>query len=183
MNLIKIQNELKAPKNQFNKFGNYKYRNQEDILEAVKPLLLKYGCSLILTDKLRTLNGMTFVESKAELIDGELRTVVKASAGIEPQKGMTLAQCFGSSSSYARKYALNGLFLIDDTNDNDSREKATETTKQPIKVNSENDLQITETLANCKSIDDLTMLWDSLEADEQKRFKALFSAARSKMMI
>jgi hypothetical protein len=181
-NLIKIQNELKAPKNQFNKFGNYKYRNQEDILEAVKPLLLKYNCQLTLSDKLKTLNNVMFVEVTATFKDGEFETIVKAQAGIEPQKGMTLAQCFGSSSSYARKYALNGLFLIDDTKDDDSKDNSIKSAPQAAKQTQTgaNDLNITEALANCQSKEDLALLYDSLDESEQNRFKPLFAKAKIK---
>ena len=122
--LIKVQNELKAPKNQYNGFGKYKYRNCEDILEAVKPLLLKHNLILYLSDEVRQVGDIIYVEATAMIEDSDSpgnAFTSKAQAGIEPnKKGMDLAQSFGSSSSYARKYALNGLFLIDDTKDSDS---------------------------------------------------------------
>jgi len=119
--LVKIQNELKAPKNQFNAFGKYKYRNQEDILEAVKPLLYKHGLSLTITDEIHEVGDLIYVQAEAVITDGENYVSTTAQAGIDPnRKGMDIAQSFGSSSSYARKYALNGLFLIDDTKDADS---------------------------------------------------------------
>jgi len=121
--LLQIQAELKAPKNQFNSFGKYKYRNAEDILEAVKPLLLKYDCELTLSDDIReTQSGLIYVNSTAILRYGqEDSTMVQAQAGIDVnRKGMDIAQSFGSSSSYARKYALSGLFLLDDTKDADA---------------------------------------------------------------
>lgn len=119
--LVKIQNELKAPKNQFNAFGKYKYRNQEDILEAVKPLLFKYGLHLTITDEIHQVGDLIYVQAEAVITDGENYVSTTAQAGIDPnRKGMDIAQSFGSSSSYARKYALNGLFLIDDTKDADS---------------------------------------------------------------
>ncbi len=123
--LILIQNELKAPKSQFNAFGKYKYRSVEDILEAVKPLLLKYECTLTIEDEVKEVGGLVFIEATASIqVDKEGRTegrAVTAQAGIDiNRKGMDVAQSFGSSSSYARKYALNGLFLIDDTKDPDS---------------------------------------------------------------
>lgn len=117
--LAKIQQELKAPKNQFNKFGNYKYRSCEDILEAIKPHL--NGLALNLTDEVKEAAGYMYVEATAVITDGNKMQAVKAQAGIDPtRKGMDIAQSFGSSSSYARKYALNGLFLIDDTKDADA---------------------------------------------------------------
>lgn len=120
-NLTKIQNELKAPKNQFNKFGNYSYRNQEEILEALKPLLLKYECNLYLWDEIKGCNNITYVEATAEFIDKDFMIKVTAQAGIDINaKGMSQAQAFGASSSYARKYALSGLFLLDDSKDADA---------------------------------------------------------------
>jgi hypothetical protein len=120
-NLIKIQAELKAPKNQTNSFGKYKYRSCEDILEAVKPLLLKYNCQLVISDAIKEAGGVIYCESRIVFTDGLENITVTACAGIEPnRKGMDIAQSFGASSSYARKYALNGLFLIDDTKDADA---------------------------------------------------------------
>ena len=119
--LQQIQAELKAPKNQRNNFGKYNYRSCEDILEAVKPLLKKYNCTLTISDEIKELGNILFVESVAVISDGENQVHTKAQAGIDPnRKGMDIAQSFGSSSSYSRKYALNGLFLIDDTKDADS---------------------------------------------------------------
>lgn len=119
--LIAIQSELKAPKNQFNAFGKYKYRNCEDILEAVKPLLLKYGCTLTIDDEVKEVGGIVFIESTASIQKDLEGRSVTAQAGIDPtRKGMDIAQSFGSSSSYSRKYALSGLLLIDDTKDPDS---------------------------------------------------------------
>jgi len=119
--LRKIQAELKAPKNQRNNFGKYNYRSCEDILEAVKPLLDKHKCTLTISDEVREVCGVLFVEAIVFISDGKDSVHTKAQAGIDPnRKGMDIAQSFGSSSSYARKYALNGLFLIDDTKDADS---------------------------------------------------------------
>lgn len=123
--LILIQNELKSPKSQFNAFGKYKYRNCEDILEALKPLLLKYECTLTMEDEVKEVGGIVFIETTVSIqIDKEGRTegrAVTAQAGIDiNRKGMDVAQSFGSSSSYARKYALSALLLIDDTKDPDS---------------------------------------------------------------
>lgn len=119
--LILIQSELKAPKNQFNAFGKYKYRSCEDILEALKPLLLKYECTLTIEDEVKEVGGIVFIEATAAIQKDNEGRAVTAQAGIEVnKKGMDIAQSFGSSSSYARKYALNGLFLIDDTKDSDA---------------------------------------------------------------
>jgi hypothetical protein len=115
--LIKIQSELKAPKSQFNSFGKYKYRNCEDILEALKPLLLKYECALTIYDQVFQVGDLVYIQSTANLkFKDETTASSTAQAGIDPnRKGMDIGQSFGASSSYARKYALNGLFLIDDS--------------------------------------------------------------------
>ena len=117
--LEKIQKTLKAPKNQTNTFGKYKYRSCEDILEAVKPLL--DGCVVTLSDTIRVVGDRIYVESEATISDGANQINVTAFAR-EPadRKGMDESQITGSASSYARKYALNGLFLIDDTKDADA---------------------------------------------------------------
>jgi len=123
LGLIAIQNELKAPKNQYNSFGKYKYRNCEDILEAVKPLLLINNIMLTLSDKVVNIGEFTFIEATCRLVSegGKVVIITKAQAGIEKAKGMSLAQSFGSCSSYARKYSLNAMFLIDDTKDDDTK--------------------------------------------------------------
>lgn len=119
--LIKVQSELKAPKGQYNSFGKYAYRSAEDILEAVKPLLSKNGLSMRVTDEVLEVGGMTFINATVVVTDGIDKVYSSAQAGIDPnRKGMDIAQSFGSSSSYARKYALNGMFLIDDTKDADA---------------------------------------------------------------
>ena len=119
--LVSIQSELKAPKNQFNSFGKYKYRSAEDILEALKPLLKKYNCYLTITETTKEIAGYLVLTSKVSISDGDKTIFVEAQAGINPErKGMDLAQSFGSSSSYAKKYALGNLFLLDDTKDADA---------------------------------------------------------------
>ncbi len=122
--LVNIQHELKAPKDKFNSFGKYHYRSCESILEAVKPLLKKYNCTLVLLDQSKELCGIPVVTAIAKFTDSKGKeTIVQAEAGVEiNKKGMDVAQTFGASSSYARKYALNGLFLIDDSKDADSDE-------------------------------------------------------------
>lgn len=137
--LLELQNELKAPKSQFNAFGKYKYRKCEDILEAVKPLLKKHNLNLALNDEVKEVGGLIFIEATASITDGTKVVEVKAQAGISERKGMDIAQSFGASSSYARKYALNGLFLIDDTQDGDAEppvQKETVKSKPTLKKDS-----------------------------------------------
>lgn len=120
--LIAIQSELKAPKSQFNKFGGYKYRKAEDILEAVKPLLNKQKCTLTITDDIVMVGNRIYVKATANIKNekGECETTNGWAREEESKKGMDGSQITGASSSYARKYALNGLFAIDDNADSDT---------------------------------------------------------------
>lgn len=124
--LGQIQAELKAPKGQFNDFGKYKYRSCEDILEAVKPLLKKYGLFMTISDRMVEVGGRIYVEACATLfgIDNPKEipqiSVTAYAREEESKKGMDASQVTGAASSYARKYALNGLFCIDDTKDSDA---------------------------------------------------------------
>lgn len=147
--LNKIQNELKAPKGQYNSFGKYKYRSCEDILEAVKPLLEKYKATLQLTDTIELIGERYYIKAVAKIIDIEQpmlsdeeitveNAIVNSAYARESEKkaGMDESQITGTASSYARKYALNGLFLIDDTKDPDTDEYKNQTnkiTKEQIK--------------------------------------------------
>lgn len=123
--LMKIQNELKAPKNKYNSFGNYKYRNAESILEALKPLQVKYSVTTILTDEVLLIGSRYYVKSIATMNDCESEVSISAVAYAreeETKKGMDAAQITGACSSYARKSALCSLLLLDDSNDVDSEE-------------------------------------------------------------
>jgi hypothetical protein len=122
--LVEIQKELKAPKNQRNNFGNYNYRSCEDILEAVKPLANERGCVVLLSDEVKVISERVYVCSTAVLFKADQEQISVTAWAREPltQKGMNEAQITGSASSYARKYALNGLFAIDDTKDADTNE-------------------------------------------------------------
>lgn len=122
-----IRAELKAPKNLYNRFGDYHYRNFETICEAVKPLLAKYGADLIVTDTVVNVGNANYIRATALLTkDGEtIATCEGWAREQETKKGMDTAQISGATSSYARKYAVNGLFLIDDTKDPDSEEYKT----------------------------------------------------------
>lgn len=124
MTLSQIQFELKAPKSQFNKFGHYAYRSNDDILKAAKPLLKKYGDNLSLTDEPVLVGDWHYIKATAKFIDkdGKETTVTGYARESVSKKGMDDSQITGTASSYARKYALNGLFLIDDTKDADTSE-------------------------------------------------------------
>ena len=174
--LINIQSELKAPKSQYNSFGKYQYRNAEDILEAVKPLLKKNNCHLTITDEIILIGDRYYVKATAEITNG---TEVVATSALareeESKKGMDSAQLTGATSSYARKYALNGLFCIDDTKDSDYNNQGDkgdkvgqESTKQvqtPTKdvKQAPNVPPITEEvkaeIAQAQTSDDINKLW------------------------
>lgn len=133
--LIEVQQELKAPKNQRNTFGNYNYRSCEDIQEALKPVLAKHDATVYLSDKIIVKENLwSYVEATATFVDIETGETVSSNGyarEAEMKKGMDVSQITGSASSYARKYALNGLFLIDDTKDADTDEQHNQTaTKQ-----------------------------------------------------
>lgn len=132
--LVDIQKKLKAPKGQFNKFGKYYYRSCEDILEAVKPILADAGCTLTLSDEVVLIGDRYYVKAIAWLKGEDVDEVVTAYAREADNKaGMDSSQITGTASSYARKYALNGLFCIDDTKDADTDEYANQngTAKKP----------------------------------------------------
>ena len=132
--LLAIQSELNAPKNQKNTFGGYNYLSCEDILEAVKPLLKKHNVTLILSDSMKETNNRVYVEATARLIDIDTQEFVFNTAYAreeETKKGMDGSQVTGASSSYARKYALNGLFCIDDNKDSDKTNVADDEEEKP----------------------------------------------------
>jgi hypothetical protein len=132
--LLNIQAELKAPKGQYNSYGGFNYRSCEDILEAVKPLLSSNKCVLTLSDDITQIGERYYIRAAATLTDvegDEHYTNVAYAREESTKKGMDGAQITGTASSYARKYALNGLFLIDDTKDADTDEHAKQTGAEP----------------------------------------------------
>ena len=135
--LLSVQTELKAPKSQYNGFGKYAYRNAEDIKEAVKPLLVKYEATLIIDINIIEMgNGWIFEEAVAKFVDVETGDSVQAKGYAREaadKKGMDVSQISGSTNSYAAKYAMNGLFLLDDTKDADSDEYHKQNNKQQSK--------------------------------------------------
>ena len=134
MILQQIQNELKAPKSQRNNFGGYNYRSCEDILEALKPVLAKYNAAVLLSDEIVQMGTRWYVKATATLkTENESISVTAFAREAENRKGMDESQITGSASSYARKYALNGLFGIDDTKDADTMDNRA-TYSQPKKA-------------------------------------------------
>lgn len=132
--IVAIQSELKAPKGQYNSFGKYNYRSCEDILEGVKPLLTKHGLVLTIQDSIDLIGDRFYVKATATITDGkeELSTSAYARESLD-KKGMDASQVTGATSSYARKYALNGLLAIDDTKDADTMDNS----KKPVQQTQE----------------------------------------------
>jgi hypothetical protein len=180
--LVLIQTELRAPKNQFNAFGKYKYRSCEDIVEAVKPILAKYECFLNISDTIQEVGGYVFVHATATVVNSEGKAVFStAQAGIEQGKGMSIAQAFGSSSSYARKYALNGLFAIDDTKDADSTNQHGK--EEEPKLSKEDFQTWSDTLGQVSTNEELIRLYGDNRTivDKYVEVKNLFSKRKKEL--
>ena len=190
-----IQSELKAPKNQRNTFGNYNYRSAEDILEAVKPLLKKHSCHLTISDEMVQLGDRFYVKATAllEKNDGSNDITVTAYAREEEsKKGMDSSQITGATSSYARKYALNGLFCIDDTKDADftnthgkEEQPKPKTAKAPAKAEIESDMkQAKEAIEKCKSGEDLMVVWNTFKSLQGvSEFKKILGDAKKRLGV
>ena len=169
--LVDIQQKLKAPKGQMNKFGGYKYRSCEDILEAVKPLL--GDAVLLLNDELVNIGDRYYIKATARFIDWDTEISVDAYAREEEsKKGMDGSQITGTSSSYARKYALNGLFLIDDTKDSDAtnthwtEDKAKE---KPVRERIYSYKKKVETAENAEDVEKLLKHANTLELNDKQK--------------
>lgn len=169
--LMRIQAKLKAPKGQRNTFGNYNYRSCEDILEAVKPLLAEEGCTLTLSDEIELIGDRYYIKATATLKADKEEIQVSAYAREEQaKKGMDSAQVTGATSSYARKYALNGLFCIDDNKDPDTDEytkqkkKAQESAKAEEKITAEMEKNTIE-LASDREVKTFMDMCSSLGVD------------------
>lgn len=177
--LIAIQSELKAPKGQYNSFGKYKYRSAEDILEAVKPLCVKHNVLLTLTDSIELIGERYYVKATARVSDGTKAVEVTALAREDlDKKGMDGSQITGTASSYARKYALNGLFCIDDTKDADTDEYAVKTQgKDPdAKKDAEKKKELETTAISAAEAKTLKGLIEMTGTDEKKLLKSYKAA-------
>ena len=147
--LLQIQSELKAPKGQFNAYGKYKYRSCEDILEAVKPILKKCNCTLLLSDSLVYIGDRYYIKATATLVNAEGKSVSTEAYAREEEtkKGMDASQITGASSSYARKYALNGLLCIDDNKDSDTTNTGDNAPAAPAKASKEDNAEVEKAIA------------------------------------
>lgn len=192
--LAEIQAKLKAPKGQFNSFGKYHYRSAEDILEAVKKVVNPMGFSIVLSDVVGEIGGRVYVQSIATLYNGELEYQATGFAREEEtKKGMDGSQITGAASSYARKYALNGLFAIDDTKDSDatndhgkSQELKVSQAKGSIPAPTQFDIEFKELIADVKgviAIGELKGIWEKLtdEAKSNKEIQQLFNHRKAEL--
>lgn len=165
------QNELKAPKNQYNNFGKYSYRSCEDILEAAKPVCAKHGLLLTVSDEIVQLGERYYVKATARIYDvlgSEHEPITAAALAREPldKKGMDDSQITGAASSYARKYALNGLFCIDDTKDADTQNNSGNGKKTPPKAQSEPEYKCAECGKPFEAYTDGTQTWTAKQVYE-----------------
>jgi len=192
--LAEIQAKLKAPKGQFNSFGKYHYRSAEDILEAVKKVVNPMGFAITLTDDLIFAEGRWYIKSVAELTNGKQTfSSIGLAREEETKKGMDGSQITGAASSYARKYALNGLFAIDDTKDSDatndhgkSQELKVSQAKGAIPAPSKFDIEFKELISDVKSviaIGELKGIWEKLtdEAKANKEIQQLFNHRKAEL--
>lgn len=170
--LAEIQHELKAPKNQFNSFGKYKYRSAEDILEAAKPLCNTRGIVLFINDSIEQVGDRIYIKATASVTDGENTFGVSAYAReAEEKKGMDSSQVTGAASSYARKYALNGLFCIDDTKDADSATNQVHEIRKLMKATDTDEQQFLQWIGSdsVENIQDFNKAINALKAKERKQ--------------
>jgi hypothetical protein len=171
--LIEIQKNLKAPKNQYNSFGKYNYRSAEDILEAVKPLLIKHELLMTISDEIELIGNRVYVKAIVTIVDNEkIITTTAYAREPESRKGMDDSQITGASSSYARKYALNGMFCIDDTKDSDSPQKKDGKVKpKPSLTNNDVDKwakAVKYLKSNIDKLDSIKENYQLTKEDEQK---------------
>lgn len=178
--IIAVQQKLKAPKNQYNSFGKYKYRSCEDILEAVKPILAKQGLFMFISDEVVATGNRFYVKATVTITDGE-NTISNSAFAREEEskKGMDSSQVTGACSSYARKYALNGMFCIDDTKDSD----ATNTHEQepkPTQSEPKPTQQIYDEISEATTLDGLKAIFNKYpNLKSNKNFVAAVTAKKT----
>lgn len=189
--LVEIQSKLKAPKDNYNSFGKYKYRSAESILESVKPLLKEYGCILTVSDDIVMVGDRIYVKATATISNekGEYITTSAFAREAEVGKnGMDVSQVTGATSSYARKYALNGLFCIDDTKDTDTEEYQAQKKKaEKPKANEKSDtlLMALQEVEIASSIEQLLAIrnayFNQMSANEQTEFTNKLTERKKKI--
>lgn len=181
MSMDKIQADLKAPKGQFNGFGKYKYRSCEDIVEAVKPVLAGYKYWLNMSDEVVLIGERVYVKATCSVMSG--KDVIAWSTGLAREalskKGMDESQITGAASSYARKYALNGLFAIDDTKDADSSEQHEQVKNAPIEKPVANKLVIAQ-IQEAQTLEELQSIWKS--TPNQPLYESVKNEVKTRLM-
>lgn len=189
LSLKDIQEKLKAPKGQYNNFGKYKYRSAEDILEAVKPLVVEQDCALTISDDIVLIGNRIYVKATVTLInaDGQSISTIAFAREEEQKKGMDGSQVTGASSSYARKYALNGLFCIDDTKDAEALNTSTQYTEQQKNEQNPTDPYLEQAIVNIKiasSAEELKRIWEDCTVFQtNKEFMAALSARKKELKL
>lgn len=183
--LAAVQQELKAPKDKKNTFGGYTYRSAEGIIEAVKPVLKKYDSSIILFDTIEAIGGRIYVKATAQFVDtkeGSQISVTAFAREAETKRGMDDSQITGTASSYARKYALNGLLLIDDQMDADTDEYQKQTTgkNEDAKIDADTRAMIVKMAGEAK-VDLKTILMKPLDELTNKQAGSLIQSLRKKI--
>jgi hypothetical protein len=175
MSMKDIQAELKAPKGQYNKFGTYYYRSCEDIVEAAKPVLLKHDCYLNISDEIVQAGDRIYVKATASVFKGSEMLATSTAFAREPesQKGMSESQITGTASSYARKYALNGLLAIDDTKDADTNEHH-EAVLQPTPA------QI-KAVASASNLEELRAVYKAMTLEAKDICAEIINAAKERL--
>jgi len=195
--LAQIQSEVKAPKGQFNSFGKYKYRSAEDILEAVKPIVNSKGFSITLSDEIIAMDGRFYIKATATLTNGkETYSATGFAREEESKKGMDGSQVTGASSSYSRKYALNGLFALDDTKDSDAtnthgqEQKPTQafvpkSTEPQVTISAQELGELKRLLDECSAVENLTEIWNEIDDSFKKLplIKDLFSKRKQQITL
>lgn len=182
--LLNVQTELKSPKNAYNSFGKYNYRSCEDILEGLKPILKKNNATLYITDEIVVLNDRFYVKATAIFVDIESGEKVQNTAYARESddiKGMADSQVTGATSSYARKYALNGLFLIDDTKDADTDEYQNQQANRQVNKQATSSARRPQTESKVDAQKNQQMR-DSVNKDIIPKAETLISAEQIKMM-
>lgn len=183
--LIIIQTRLNAPKNQRNKFGGFNYRSAEDILESLKPLLKETECFLNITDSIELVGDRYYIKATATITNKEGVQVSSSAFAREEltKKGMDASQITGSTSSYARKYALNGLFAIDDNKDADTDEFKKQQDKPAKEVDSKEDVSLAlQQIKEAQTLGDLTKVYNDWKAfQKDKRFLSSLTSKRKQI--
>ena len=181
--LAQIQSMLKAPKGNYNSFGKYKYRSCEDIVEAVKPILALHDCHLILSDDVLLVGDRIYIKATATIYKGA-EVIGQAAAfarEAETKKGMDDSQITGTASSYARKYALNGLLAIDDTKDADTDEDTAKRNAPDPKPALQIEEAVKAALHACTDIDGLRSVWKGLSIEQRQAHNDILNEVKERL--